>query len=162
MKKSLILRLFILFVVLVVSAVSHKIYVKYANRKTYVTISIPEFQFVSSVGSLSNRGDVKYNVPVLFLYVSPNCETCISLLDEISKINSKSSLDIWIIVDNKLNAERIKESYPNLKNYVYSEQKGGDFHAYFGSSSLSSVYIYDSRHKLKKHYTGSISPIIFL
>ena len=94
MRKSLILKLIIVLVILAISAMSYKIYTKQLDKNRYTTISMPAFQFTNNNGSLSNQTNVKHNVPVLFIYVSPYCETCTSLLTEIRKIDNKNNLDL--------------------------------------------------------------------
>ncbi len=123
--------------------------------------NLPSFSLPEINGNIYTDKQLNLQKPTVVVIVSADCGTCNALLDNFS--DKKTDLINPIIITfDKESALKINNRLANKNIKVLICDDSNYLRENFGTSTISSVFVYNSQKELVKHYVGSISPLSFI
>lgn len=125
-----------------------------------VVAVFPNFSLTEVNGAIFTDKQIDFQKPSIVIIITSDCGTCNALLENFSHKNL-DSVNLIVMTFDKKTAVGIRNKmyYKNFKILIssrnYLEEK-------FGKSTISSVFIYNTKRELIKHYIGSISPLKYI
>ena len=125
--------------------------------------TLPEVQFISLTGDTVNLHDFNPEMPVIIIYLHPDCDYCRYEAKEIGQNAASFQNCQMIIITSDDSVKRVENFCMDhhlweLNNIEIFLDPDNQFNNTFGKSVVPSVFIYDSDCKLKKQFLGETKP----
>jgi len=162
-KKRIIKIIFFSFVILFTTFVGYKIIIKSQEKKLInknINI-IPEINFVGLDSLKFKKGNLKLNLPTVFLYFNSKCDFCKYEAQSIAQsINEFKNIQLVFVSTESI--EKIKlfsEHYKlnNRENIIFLNDNKDVFSETFNATSIPYTLIYDKKQKLIKAHRGQFN-----
>jgi peroxiredoxin len=122
--------------------------------------TLPNFHFKTLDGVDYSKNNITENRPVIIIYFNSECEHCIYEVKEITKnIERFSSYQIILTsseTTDKIIAFKEKNNLRSYSNIAVLQTNDNDFYNTFGTLTIPSVFIYNEKHLLTKHFKGEV------